>query len=137
MRCQCCCCSHQEACVQAQVTIHTSPPGSPCSPPLPGSCDPGDSFPGRTQGAPQDGATSRRPLLPQASPAFCTPPSPWLSEPDPPISCYFNPFLSGGEQMPSGDLHAKVGPNPKLNPRSCANKEEKGKSLPAASGAVD
>ena len=39
--------------------------------------------------------------------------------------------------MPSGDLHAEAGPNLKLNPRSCANKEEKGKSLPAASGAAD
>ena len=41
------------------------------------------------------------------------------------------------EQTPSGDLHAELGPNPKLNPRSCANKEEKGKLLPAASGAAD
>ena len=41
------------------------------------------------------------------------------------------------QKMPSGDLHKEAGPNPKLNPRSCANKEEKGKFLPAASGAVD
>ena len=41
------------------------------------------------------------------------------------------------QKMPSGDLHAEAGPNPKLNPRSCANKEEKGEFLPAASGAVD
>ena len=40
------CCSHQEACVQSQVTIHTSAPGSLCSPPLPGSCDPGTTSPG-------------------------------------------------------------------------------------------
>ena len=39
--------------------------------------------------------------------------------------------------MPEGDLHAEVGPKPKLNPRSCENKEEKGKFLYAASGAVD
>ena len=39
--------------------------------------------------------------------------------------------------MPSGDLHAEAGPNPKLNPGSYENKEEKGKSLPAASGAAD
>ena len=39
--------------------------------------------------------------------------------------------------MPEGDLQAEVGPKPKLNPRSCANTEEKGKSLPAASGAGD
>ena len=41
------------------------------------------------------------------------------------------------QKTPSGDLHAEAGPNPKLNPRSCANKEEKGKFLPAASGAAD
>ena len=46
-------------------------------------------------------------------------------------------FCLGREQTPSGDLHAEAGPNPKLNPESCPNKEEKGKSLPAASEAVD
>ena len=39
--------------------------------------------------------------------------------------------------MPSGNLHAEVEPNPKLNPRSCVKKEEKGKFLRAASGAAD
>ena len=38
--------------------------------------------------------------------------------------------------MPEGDRHAETGPKPQLNPGSCANKEEKGKSLPAASGAA-
>ena len=46
MRHQGCYCSHQEACVQAQVTIHTSPPGSLCGLPLPGSRDPGTTSPG-------------------------------------------------------------------------------------------
>ena len=41
------------------------------------------------------------------------------------------------QKTPSGDLHSEAGPNPKLNPRSCANKEEKGKSLPAAARAAD
>ena len=41
------------------------------------------------------------------------------------------------QQTPSGDLHTEAGPNPKLNPGSCTNKEEKGKSLPAASEAAD
>ena len=62
---------------------------------------------------------------------------PALVSQSPLISCYFNPVLSEREQTPSGDLHAEAGPNPKLNPRGCANKEEKGKSLPAASGAAD
>ncbi|XP_073666784.1 UDP-N-acetylglucosamine transferase subunit ALG14 isoform X6 [Tursiops truncatus] len=39
--------------------------------------------------------------------------------------------------MSEGNLHAEVEPKPKLNPRSCANKEEKGESVRAASGAVD
>ena len=41
------------------------------------------------------------------------------------------------EQTPSGDLHAEAGPNPKLNPTSGLNKEEKGTFLPAASGTAD
>ena len=39
--------------------------------------------------------------------------------------------------MPEGDLYEEVGPKPKLKIRSCVNKEEKGKSLPAATGAAD
>ena len=39
--------------------------------------------------------------------------------------------------MLSGDLHAEAGPNRKLNPRSSADNEEKGKSLPEASGTAD
>ena len=69
---------------------------------------------------------------------LCTPPSPrpeWARAPE--ASAPLTPFCLGGEQMPSGDLHAEAGPNPKLNPRSCANREEKGKSLPAASEAAD
>ena len=64
-------------------------------------------------------------------------PPPGRSEPEPPVSHCFNPVVSGQEQKPEGDLHTEVGPKPKLNPRSCANKEEKGKFLHAASGAVD
>ena len=41
------------------------------------------------------------------------------------------------KQTPSGDLHAEAGRNPKLNPGSCTNKEEKGKFLPAASEAAN
>ena len=46
MRCKGCCCRHQEACVRAQVTLHTTPPGSLCSPPRPGSHDTGTTSPG-------------------------------------------------------------------------------------------
>ena len=41
------------------------------------------------------------------------------------------------EQMPESSLHAEAGSEPKLNPKSCVNKEEKGKFLRAASGEVD
>ena len=86
---------------------------------------------------PQAGAMSRQPLPPQARPAVCTPPSPRLSEPEPPQSAAtLTPPCLGREQTPSGNLHAEAGLNPNLNPRGCANKEEKGKSLHATSGAV-
>ena len=62
-------------------------------------------------------------------------PSSGLIEPEPPNGRCFNPVLSGQEQKSEGDLHAEVGTNPKLNPRSCAKKEEKEKFLPAVSGA--
>ena len=43
---------------------------------------------------PQAGATSRRPLPPQARPASIPLPPPGLSEPEPPKQLLFNPFLS-------------------------------------------
>ena len=96
-RCKGCCCRHQEACVRAQVTLHTAPPRSLCSSPLPGSRDPVTTLPGeRTHGAPQVAATSRWPLPPQARPASSVPlpPPAWVSQ-SPRISCSFNPVLSG------------------------------------------
>ena len=83
-------------------------------------------------------AANKNPMCKQACPAFCTPPSPqpeWARAPSSAAS--WTPSCLGGKQTPGGDLHEEVGPKPKLNPRSCANKKEKGKSLPAASGAVD
>ena len=67
------------------------------------------------------------------SPRITYPPSPWPEWARAPESAApLTPSCLRKEQMPSGDLHAEAGPNPKLNPRSCANKEEKGKFLPAA-----
>ena len=71
------------------------------------------------------------------SPRIRTPPSPrpeWARAPE--SAAPLTPSCLGEERMPSGDLHAEAGPNPNLNPRSWGNKEEKGKSLPAASGAA-
>ena len=61
---------------------------------------------------------------------------PILSEQESPNRLLLNPSYLGGEQTPESDLHAEAGPKPKLNTRSCANKE-KGKFLCAASGAAD
>ena len=73
-----------------------------------------------------------------SSPRTHCPPSPRPERARAPKSAAsLTPLCGGREQTPSGDLHADVGPNPKLNPRSCANKKEKGKFLPAASGAMD
>ena len=87
---------------------------------------------------PQAGSMSCWPLPPQAQPTSVPLPPPILSEPEPPKSAApLTLYCLSEEQMPSGGVYAEAGPNPKLNPRSCANKEEKGKSLPAASGATD
>ena len=72
------------------------------------------------------------------SPSIRTLPSPWPEwARAPEAATPLTPPCLSEEQTPSGDLHAEAGPNPKLNPGSCANKEEKGKFLPAASGAED
>ena len=110
-------------------------PVQPATAGVPGSRD---NFPGRMHCAPQAGATSRRPRPLQARPASSVPlPPPGLSEPAPEAAAPLNLSCLSEEQTPSGDLLAEAGPNPKLKPRSCANKEEKGKFLPAASGAED
>ena len=74
----------------------------------------------------------------EGSPPIRTPPSPqpeWTRAPKSAapltLSCLSE------EQTASGDLHAEAGPNPRLKPGSCANKEQKGKFLPAASDAAD
>ena len=72
------------------VTIHTSPPGSLCSPPLPGSRDPGTTSPGEHTAHLRlvqchVGLCCRR-LAPHTVPL----PPPGPSEPEPAISCYFN-----------------------------------------------
>ena len=80
--------------MQAQVTIHTSPPRSLCSPPLPGSRDPGTT---------SLGEHTAHLMLVQRHAGLCHHrlalhsiplPCPGLSEPEPLISCYFNPVLS-------------------------------------------
>ena len=72
------------------------------------------------------------------SPRIRTPPSPWPEwDRAPEAAAPLTQSCVSKEQTPSGDLLAEVGPKPKLNPGSCENKEEKEKSLPAASEAAD
>ena len=112
--------------MRAQVTLHTAPPGSRRSPPPPGSRDAGTTSPGER--------TARLTLLQRhdASDAAGSPrllrtaPSPRLSEPEPlpKAAAPLTPSCVSEEQTPSGYLHSEVGPNPKLSPGSCANKEK-------------
>ena len=126
----------KEACVQAQVTIHTAPPGNLCSPLLPGSSDPGTASPAER--------TARLRLVKGHAGLCCcrlvphsVPLPPGRVSQTPESAAPLTPSCVSEEQTPSGDLYAEAGPNPELNPRSSENKEEKGKSLPAASGAAD
>ena len=88
-------CSSDLACVQAQVTIHTAPPGSLCSPPLPGSRDPGTTSPeehmARLTLVQRHAGLCRRRLAPP--PPYRSLPAAWVSQ-SPRISCSFNPVLS-------------------------------------------
>ena len=111
----------------SKVSIHTSPPRTLCSPPLPGSCDP------QTSSLREHMARLR--LLQRHASLCCLRLAPHsvlllptgLSDPQAPkSSASLTPSCLGEEQMPEGDLHAKAGPNPKLNPKSCVKKNRKG-----------
>ena len=83
------------ACVQAKVTIHTPPPRSLCSLPLPGFRDPGTTSLGEHMAwlrplQCHTGLCCYR-LAPHSVPL---PPPAWVNQ-SPLISCYFNPVLSG------------------------------------------
>ena len=66
-----------------------------------------------------------------------TPPLPGLREQVSPNQLLLSPSCLDGEQMPEGGPHTEAGPKPKLNPTGCATREEEGKSLRAAPGAVN
>ena len=80
--------------MRAQVTIHTSPPRSMCSPSLPGSSDPGTTSPGEHTAhlrlLQRYSSLCHHRLTPHSAPL----PPPDLCEPEPLISWYFNPVLS-------------------------------------------
>ena len=106
-----------------------------CSPPLPGSCDPGTTSPGehmsRLRLLQHHADPCYRRLAPHSIPLPSPRPEPLYS------TALLTPSCLGEEQTPEGDLHAEAGPNPKLNPWSCVNKEEKGKFSHAGLGSVD
>ena len=81
--------------MRAQVTLHTAPPGSQCSPPLPGSRDPGTTSPGeraaRLRLVQRHAGLGRRRLAPP--PLYPSLPAAWVSQ-SPRSSCSFNPVLS-------------------------------------------
>ena len=111
--------------MKAQVTLHTSPPGSLCSPPLPGSRDPGTNSPGEP--------TVRLRLL-QCHTGLChhrltphsIPPSrPRVSQ-SPRISCYFNPILSGWRTDTRGPPTRRGRAKPKSKPQElCEQRRER------------
>ena len=95
------CCSHQGACGQAQVTIHNSPPGSLCSPPLSGSHDPGTTSPGKhivhLRLLQHHASLCCRRLVPHSVPL----PLPGLSEPEPPNKpLLYPPLIWVGKRHP-------------------------------------
>ena len=121
-----CYCSHQEACVQAQVTIHTSPPGSLCSLPLPVSPDPGTTSLGEHTAClrllQRHAGLCRCRLAPHSIP--CPPPS--LSEPEPLISRYFNPLLSAWRTDARGRPICRGGAKSKAEPQElCEQRRER------------
>ena len=112
--------------MQAQVTIHTSRPGSLCSPPLSGSHDPGTTSPGEHTAhlrlLQHPAGLCRQRLAPHSVPL----PPPSLSEPEPLINCYFNPVLS---EQRTGDLRPPMcrgGAKSKAEPRElCEQRRER------------
>ena len=82
--------------MRAQVTIHTAPPGSLCSSPLPRSRDPGTTSLGERTAhlrlLQRHAGLGRRRLAPP--PLYPSLPAAWVSQ-SPRSSCSFNPVLSG------------------------------------------
>ena len=123
-------------CASTDHYPHT--PRSLCSPPLLQSRDPVTTSLGEHTACLRllqrhAGLCHRR-----LAPAFCTPPSPQPEKARAPeLATTSTPSYLSEEQTTSGDIHTQAGPNPKLKPRSCVNKEEKGKFLPAAPEAVN
>ena len=128
-----CCCRLQKSCVQAQVTLHNAPPGSLCSSPLPGSCDPGTTSPGERTAClrlVQHHASLRRrrlappPLYPSLSKT-------WVSQ-RPRSSCSFNPVLSGRGTDALRRPTRRGGSKSKADPQELCEQRREGEISPSS-----
>ena len=113
--------------MRAQVTVHTSPPRSLCSPPLPGSRDPGTTSPGectaRLRLVQRHAGLGRRRLAPP--PLYRSLPAAWVSQ-SPRSSCSFNPVLSERRTDALRGPTRRGGSKSKAEPRElCEQKRER------------
>ena len=133
MRHEGCCCCHQEACVRAQVTIHTAPPGSLCSPPLPGSRDPGTASLGERMAClrlvQRHAGLCRCRLAPP--PLYPSLPAAWVSQ-SPRSSCSFNPVLSGRGTDALRRLTRRGGSKSKAEPQELCEQGREGEISPSS-----
>ena len=124
-------------CASTGHTIHTSPPRSLCSPPLPGSCDPGTISPGQHRhisgccNVLLASDTTGSPHIPYPSLPLA-----WGSQ-SPLFSCYFKHILSerrtGALRWPT----CRGGAESKDELQELCEQRRKGKFLPAAWGAAN
>ena len=127
-----CCRRLQRACVRAQVTLHTAPPGSLCSPPLPGSRDPGTTSPGertaRLRLVQRHASLCRRRLSP---PPYRSLPADWVSQ-SPRSSCSFNPVLSGRGIDALRQPTRRGGSKSKAEPQELCEQRREGEISPSS-----
>ena len=139
MRCWGCCCLLQKSCVRGQVTLHTTPPGSLCSPLLPGSPDPGTTSPGertvrlrlvqRHTGLCRHAGLCHQSLAPP--PLYPSLPVAWVSQ-NPRSSCSFNPVLSGRGTDALRRPTRRGGSKSKADPQELCEQRREGEISPSS-----
>ena len=119
--------------MRAQVTIHTAPPGSLCSPPRPGSLDPGTTSPGerraRLRLLQRHTGLCRRRLAPP--PPYPSLPTAWVNQ-SPRSSCFFNPVLSGRETDALRRPTRRGGSKSKAEPQELCKQRREGEISPSS-----
>ena len=128
-----CCCHLQKCCVRGQVTLHTTPPGSLCSPPLTGSRYPGTTSPGertaRLRLLQRHAGLWRRRLAPP--PLYPSLPAAWVSQ-SPQSSCSFNPVLSGWGTDALRRPTRRGGSKSKADPQELCEQRREGEISPSS-----